>query len=381
LSTASLLALAWAGCQLVDPDDFDNGRDGGGSPDGAATDGAVDAAGAEAMGAEAMGSDAASDAPATCDADLMTDDSNCGRCGHSCSGGGCSTGRCVAVKVTQGDFRDFAYFDGVLYYASGAQDGGISAYDLDSGLTVPLVDGIDSPTALAVAPPYLIWAANGQIQRSGLDGGGVTTLATIPTTPTAEYIQCITSDSAGDVLWINDVAGELDHTSLTGGGDASVFPGVYSGGLGCVRADNSGIVTVGGNQLVFRAPNGGTAKFSNCGDNNSFVALFGTNAYCYSVLTGVYAVSVTGGAPLPNRLVETVPKNLQVIDIAADGQGVYWSLLGTPGEIHGCSDLQCDGGATVIGLSPFQNPLRLAVTPDAIYFNEASNPWLMRLSR
>jgi hypothetical protein len=386
-STTASALVCIGGCQLIDPD-FSATADGGGAMDGSAMDGPDSPGEPDAPGADSPHTDApgTGDAPAmvdagTCDADLMTDDSNCGRCGHSCSDGGCSMGRCTAVPVVTELIGDLAYANGLLYWPRPLADGGggIMAYDLDSGVVYDLVDNLDFPSAIAVAPPYLVWAANGQIQRSMLDGGGVTSLATIPT----ENIYCIAVDASGNVLWVNDTAMELDKTSLTAGGGASAIPNAYNAGIGCVRADATGAVVVGANRLTLLPPSGGTSSFLNCGDPNSFAALVGTNAYCNSAGNGVYLVDLVNTPLMGTQLEAPLPSGEQVADISADTQGVYWSVTDDPnqGEIHGCSDPHCNGGAFVLGLSPYKFPNRLVVTPDAVYFNEASNSQIYRLWR
>jgi hypothetical protein len=333
------------------------------------------------------GGSADADAGETCDADLTSDDNNCGRCGRTCFGGPCNSGICGPVKIFSGA-NNFAYSGGLVYftrnYGSG-DGGGVSSYAPTTGQILNLVENQVSPHAIAIEPPYMVWSANDQhIYRAFLDGGAVTQLAAL--SAGQNNIPCI-AVSATDVFWVNANALEVDHTSLDAGGAPARFDALSNIAAGCVRGDEKNLVVVSQGQEVVDVVLASNATIP-VPDNHPIEALSFAGDIAYFVDgTSIYRM-VPGSMPRTLVFAETSDSDASINTVAGDDHGVYWRTEQPDGSItlYGCSDTSCSAPPQTLSTVPkiTMSATAMIVTPDSIYINGslgATGPAVIRIAR
>lgn len=171
----------------------------GGASDGGASGGAASGgSGGDAPGGGnggTTGGAGAGGAGGTCAAELATDASNCGACGHDCRGAACSEGRCAPVPLTNGE-ADITSLQltgsDVVYHANFT----IRRVPLAGGLPVTLVGEhrVDAP-GLALSP-------GGDTFYSNVDGCHLLLGKVADGSPITTKIQCLTRVIALTPDWL-----------------------------------------------------------------------------------------------------------------------------------------------------------------------------------
>jgi hypothetical protein len=97
--------------------------------------------------------------------DLQSDAADCGRCGHSCQGGACTTAQCQPITIAPASFAMSLAVDASFVYWAESQDpsrgasaGSIRRAPIGGGGTFTLIAGNQpSPSAIAVNASGLLW--------------------------------------------------------------------------------------------------------------------------------------------------------------------------------------------------------------------------------
>jgi hypothetical protein len=267
----------------------------------------------------------------TASVDLQSDGANCGGCGHDCAGAVCSAGTCTGAFLSLLDEAYRCATDSrFVYYTSQAGGGAIRRVALDAGAvdvgtptwppstgSATLVPERPYPMNIAVDPNGIYWselgpgnwydAGPGAIMKAGLDGHGVTVLASGRPSPNA-----LTIDGTY-VYWAEATA--IEKVPLAGGAPTvlatlpagaavpslAVAPSaLYWTEVDTLTADGDA-ATSPPDQLL-RVDLDGTNRITLAiADDESQqpggVAVDGTSVY-WAAPTGVFTLPLDGGAPV-----------------------------------------------------------------------------------
>lgn len=206
-------------------------------------------------------------------------------------------------------------------------DGAIMKARLDGSEVVTLVYPVDDPGSIALDATHVYWSTYGTnkpayLMKAALDGTGVTTIVTLPTsTPTSIAVD------ASSIYWTDVFAGTVSKALL----------------------DGSGITRLASDQLspedIAVAPSG------------IYWLNGGVNATPGSImkLTGTSLTTLAGGQREPGGLV-------------LDATYAYWGTSDSD-STGSIKRVALDGaGLTTIATGPYVEPWSVAVTGDAVYW-------------
>jgi hypothetical protein len=313
--------------------------DGGG---GIATEGSVDGGDASTSADGAMvTSDAAApdaealDASAGCDADLQTNATNCGACGHDCKGAACTNGLCAPSSVV-------TYAPGVRSVATNSTRLYFTSDVSNSIFWLPLSN--------LSATPMLI--------MSGLSN------------------PCEIAVDDADLYWVSCGASQARHATLDGQNDALVASNIS----GCIYLgpDGNGYGASFSNNDLVRFTLSAPLTQSTVVDASEGVALpWGVAATATDIFWtnsqddgGVFHRPIAGGA---RATVASGQGNPNCISFA-DGLG-YWPNYNN-GEVHRARP---DGSGQQILATGLDRPTSVAFDPSWIYWNSGGS--IMRVAR
>jgi hypothetical protein len=274
------------------------------------------------------------DAGASCVADLATDSTNCGRCGHDCLGGACRAGKCQPTVFVDGETKPSGVTnDGVeLFWTT--LSGEVKAKRLDGGSALRTVAslgfGAQAADHLEVddAFVYVATYANRRIVRLPKTGGPPTTL-----------VSC-----AGDCLGVALRDGALYYTDR---------------GLSALRLiEPSGAVSDVAVGLVNPEDAFATATDVFIADENA---------------NRVVRVPRTARSAVPTLVVSVTDP----VAVAVDGPSM-WVVSQTPGIIY---TVPVAGGPLEIVASAQGGPVGITLTPTAIYWTTVLDGRIVRLAR
>ncbi len=161
LAAVSLASCPLACAAVLGLDDVMYQEEGAAPVDGSAADGS--AADGSATDGGFADTREASDATFSCDADLASDPSNCGRCGHGCLGSTCVASACRPVTLAPSNLPlRIALGPGALYWTGGTAFEDIyvcSPADCSAG-PKRLVHEIAMVHELAVGPAFIYWSTD-----------------------------------------------------------------------------------------------------------------------------------------------------------------------------------------------------------------------------
>jgi hypothetical protein len=378
-------ALGSAACSLLLPwSGFD---DQFGAADTGTSDAPSDASQADASEAAAdAGADAAScvmPAPAQCDADIATDNANCGACGHKCGTTTCKVGTCDPENAfwfpfvnPTGVALDDNYFYGVgataLFGAEGGaargsktgsgasvlaiyspdprriaiatngadiywtQAGGIATSPNntlpDGGPNVAkvIVAGQSNPLAIAVDDAYVYWTnppPDGDVWRAALPNGNDAKAIVTHGDGKNAYGLAIdgqflyfTSYTQGGAVWRADKKAENAGQVATRLADGQSFPSDIFVNAEAVYWTNGSL----SNGAVMKLPKGASAPLSLAGPRVQPGGVFAREPYVYWYETGtsnrdIWRADKCSGSPL------RVAIGQKVTDLAVEDKYVYWA--------------------------------------------------------
>ncbi|HSQ63684.1 MAG TPA: hypothetical protein VLM85_10745 [Polyangiaceae bacterium] len=345
------LACAWLGVSMsgcvgdapIVP--IDSGSDGGGGSDSGGGDVVADVSCTSPL--------------TTCGGACVNTDSdkaNCGRCGHDCVGGACTTGVCQPLKVANGagpitNAPPMATDGTYVCWSINTSSGTVYCAPTNVTTAVPIAvaSGQDKPAAIAVAAGKVFW---------GTGGGGIITLhsgnpantSDTPLTPTIAPLggdfydlENLAANSAGTQLYVSyenslsngvDYALMIDDLDIGGQSRSNV---VTVSGTNSLSMRTRGLVT--DDKALFYsynygATNGGTVVRTPLGSGSgtvissaedSPVGTFVDNGFAYWANSSAIRRSTITQAPAP---ADVVPNVGSVIGLAATSTHVVWTEYG-----------------------------------------------------
>jgi hypothetical protein len=323
-----------------------------------------------------------------CDADINASALHCGRCGHSCLGGGCEGGLCQPVAIAQGlgTVGGVVINDTHVYFTTLPGDNKIQRVAKTGGTVDTLASGASVRQAkhLAINATHVYWANaelfGGAINRCPLAGCGAATPETISNPEEATGVAL----DATHVYWSDGNGQVIERRLLSGGAvqrvavpqGARPMSVVTSNGIAWWVGDFSGQV-----QRSNNPPDGGIAINGANGQSGREITVDPTHVYWTAQVDpgelgkisraprnqtgGVQELAVAGGEPL---------------GIYVDGQTVYWTAQapdgGTGGGVYSAP---IAGGqrATLVGLQNL--PRGIATDTGAIYWGVSGR--IMKLAK
>lgn len=394
---ALLLLTAVSGCAgLVGLPDltYEDPPDGGND---AATrmDGSVDATGPslDATPADASAADAADSGPG-CSPDLSADRDNCGRCGHSCGGGDCESGKCQPLLIEDGVpyphsvAVDLEY----VYYAYGNDADGSGAVKRAPKTpktpgtppgSVTLFDAHAQVTGVHVIGGKLFFTPSDGLHACNTDGDAATCAATDALIASAYHARQVTS-ADGHVYFTSNEA--VTHVRPDGGERFDLAAGV---------TDPWGIATNG--RYVYYTSNTNTLERVpvDAGTIEDVGELREKNIESFVTADNLgffwaYIDPSTGVGHVQGALDKTPASKTPypssgspgtAVGIAIDANFVYWSDAGDSGDagVPGngrllmCPRSGCAETGPVVLATGLRGAGQIALDESAIYFLENDN--------
>jgi hypothetical protein len=383
--------IALTGCNaLLDVKDiyFDPNAGVPGASDGS-TDGPT-------TGEGSVSGDGGTEAAAPCNAaDLMTDPGNCGRCGHDCAGGTCSSGVCQPVIISTGLGAPTGLaVDATTVYVTMYESGTVVGFPKGGGVGTPLASNEIRASGAVVNGSTLFWA-NGDFQfdDAGYKGGiwkctlpGCTAKALVAASgygtsyPVIRGAFVYYSTGTDNTVARAPIAGGAATTIATtnhafGVAVDDVYAYYTSSQPTMYRAHIDGTST--GNEEALGPDNGSTAV-----SRTGFVTLDADRVYwAYTDdMTKGHVLSAAKSAPAGATIAYgSTADNVFPVGVAVDDVYVYWSTAGTSaapevpvgdGKIFACPKLGCAAGGPVLLAtgSLFAGPI--ALDDQAVYWAE-----------
>jgi hypothetical protein len=314
--------------------------------------------------------DAPTDAPptdASCSVNLQTDPDNCGRCGHSCLGGACTTGQCQPITIAAGQDYPWALTlaNASVYWANDGADSGVlvcpTSGCVDAGASVIASNQV-FPSAVAVDATNVYWTTAGTLSTCPLSGcpAGPVVLASA-TQPLA------VAQDAVNLYWTefnfaSPAAGSVYACPKPGCVPITTVASSQTGPFG-VAVDDAGIYWLDNAamppQLAQCQLACGSPSFTPISPNDPrYIATDGTRIY-WTDRAAVWACSegaCDAGVLAPNQQ--------SASGIALDTGNVYWASSGN-GAIMTCSKTACSPIVLALGQA---QPHGVAVDSVAVYW-------------
>lgn len=424
LRPAALATLGFilGACTLFTPlDNLTGGDAGAGVADGPAPpqdgqpDSPADAGEATTMDAPS-GDVGQAEASVTCDAgtacgtrcvDTQKDPANCGRCGHDCGGGACSSGVCQPTVLAMGlnGPRALAVSGGNVYWTDHSSSGDVESCPVTgcTGAPQTFATGLQLASGIAVSGGSIFFGCFGSSPDGGSGpdvGSGVFACATggcamnpSPMTSSPGDIIGVASDGTS-VFWNDSYYDKVFSCAVGGCGGT---PNVVAHNIGtpwyAIATDSTNVYFAGrGDGTVYACPKAG------CGSNPPTTIVSGlTGPYALAVDTDTVYVTTydpnnTGtpspvvSCPLTGCTTPTIVAANQATPsgIAADGNGVYWAneSMGTAGasSVAYCPKSGCPQGPTVLA-SSMQGAFFVALDASFVYWTDYVAGQVLRVAK
>jgi hypothetical protein len=289
--------------------------------------------------------------------DLQTDTNNCGSCGHSCLGSGCSGGMCTPVLMAVGRFTqpcpNGLAVDGIgnVYWgvfgddSSTTQDGTVMGMPIAGGALATLGTAQANPGALAV----VAGAATSQVVWTNASVFGTGSAMTIQA-PTPGHVQgTLQALALNTTLVAHPAAIAVDATfayvlGIGGADNAIERTNAFGGGTASTVTSASGLI--------------------GCG-----LAVDGTNVYWSQLGAGIMKAPKTGGSAVPLTSASPGPSG-----IALDANDVY----GIDSTTSSVLKIPLDGSSIVTLATAQQGPFGVAVDSANVYWTNSGDGTVMK---
>ncbi len=329
--------------------------------------------------------------PATCDASLDADPSNCGACGHGCLGGGCLGGVCQPVVLASGIGWPIgvAVDDDNVYFTTfgvNGGKGGVMKVGKDGGAVVSLASAFSENWSVVTDGTYVYWGVHGGsrgVYSVLVTGGGTNALSGPENNPG----QLLLDPTLHELYWMN---ADEPKTDAEPKGGISVRRMATDGGPVTLLSEDftaqaSGLIALDSESLFFGAP--GTADVIDriprsgcdggaaCGEPVIPADLGGVTALAVDDVSLYWAQGGNGPLERDNKdgggvviLAPTSVDGGQIVGILPVGSDVFVSITAASGQIARIPK----AGVGTLPTVPFAGglawPLNLCADDVAVYF-------------
>jgi len=364
----------------TEDDLIDSGSDGTPSPndDGGGPSSPMDASDADAGALDCIN-----------DADALKDNpDHCGRCGHSCLGGGCEGGVCqpIAIATGQGTVGPVA-IDGTHVYWSSFSTNTIARVVKTGGAIQPISQSpnVGNTRSIAVSAQHIYWGnddfINTVVNRCPLTGCG----AAVPEKIADADRPVGVALSATHVYWCDRNANVIQRRAFTGGA-VELVGRAQGAGPWALAVDQQQAFWVGdfSGEAQSHYSDGGTYDIGLNGQSGRVITVDALNAY--------WGVQVDPGQP--GRILRarrdgsqsgSAAQQLSVaggepLGMFLDGPTLYWTAQapdgGTGGGVY---SVPTAGGTATIHAGNQVLPRGIAVDDKAIYWGREGS--IMKLAK
>jgi hypothetical protein len=313
-----------------------------------------------------------------CGANLLTDSSNCGSCGHVCTSGACVNAVCqcsgsICPPSLLGNLPGalgVAVTPASVFWTNG---GSVTEYDRGSGLTTPLYSGSVSgysSNPIACDGTNVYWAdyAGGTVSSLPAGGGSVLQYSSGLSFPYAVAVD------ASFVYWPNQGSGTLQKAPLGGGLVSTVVSGQSSPTGIASDAQNIYWTNQGDGTVRMISKQSGTSTVLASGQSTpSSVAVDSTYVYWTNYANGTVMKIPIGGSPA----MTVATGQSGPVNIASDGINVYWTNYGG-GSV---AMAPIAGGAATVLATGQATPYGITVDRTGVYWADKGSGAVMMLPR
>ncbi len=294
--------------------------------------------------------------PATCDASLDADPSNCGACGHGCLGGACLGGVCQPVVLASGVGWPIgvAVDDDNVYFTTYGVSGGKGALmkvGKDGGAVVTLASAFSENWSVATDGTYVYWDVHGGsrgVYSVLVTGGGTNALSGPENNPG----QLLLDPALHRLYWMNADEPKTDaapkggvsvHSMATDGGPVTLLSEDFTAqaaGLLALDSESLFFGAPGTTDLIERIPRTGCDGGGACGEAVIPPDLGGVTALAVDDASLYWAQGGNGPLERDDKdgggVVVLAPTSVdggQIVGILPVGSDVFISITAPSGQV------------------------------------------------
>jgi hypothetical protein len=286
-----------------------------------------------------------------CEISLATDGNHCGQCGRDCAGGACANGQCQPVVLaTNQSSPNVLVLDAQNVYWAAYYSFTVDKLGKDGGTPITIAGAETLPSGIALDKTMLYWAtrgyggADGYLKRAPIAGGSVATI-----------VGGLSSKPASVAVDANRIYyATLGDFSATGGAIASVPLDTLDAGAGTILApqqNNPSFMTI--DQAAVYWSNFGTVIAPDAGPADGSIVKCATPA--------------CAGGPQIVAAAQNHPRG-----ITNDATTLYWANFGTGQNDGTIMKAPKSGGAPALLASNLVYPDGVAVDAKYLYFTTHS---------
>jgi len=318
-----------------------------------------------------------------CEADLSSDATSCGACGHSCLGGDCSDGKCLPFVLASGQpTPSNVYLDDThLYWTNQVLGGSVMRIPLLGGVAQVVAQSTRIPGGIATDATSVYWSEFS-------NGGSVWRLDRTDVGDASKAIELISGQGMSLTMVVDGTRvfwttpGTVRTMLKTGGGYIQL----------ATDQDTPGGLQTGLGRVFWTNYTGGTVVAVDMGDPDAGIQVLasdqGAPAGLTADLTNLYWVNhmgtPDGGTPSVVRIARTGSMTPEVIadgqsgpiGIAQRGTYVYWTN-NVGGTIMRALKI---GGIPELLASGQQAPSGIAVDASVVYWANRDDGTVMALA-
>jgi hypothetical protein len=317
--------------------------------------------------------------------DPSTDEHNCGRCGHDCQGGACSSGACQPVTLATGmgdEPTAIAVDTSDVYWAGwgGTSPGHVFKMPITGGTVTILATVAQGSFRIALDASYVYWTASanpagtGAVMKVPIGGGAATTLASGLNGPIGIAID------AANVYWADYRDGTVMKVAKVGGSPSILAKQGLSPFYLAVDTTNVYWTDISFDSVMQMPLTGGSATtlYAEKGGPGPYdIAIDATHVFWSSFHGGTVATAPIGGGPATTLASGLVPGQGGNVPIALDSLNVFFASPATDPSL--VRAVPKGGGSIVTLASAMPQSPAIAVDATSVYYGQIDS--LMKVAK